>query len=309
MSDTTSPGAVIRAASSVIYQWLQIVRLADTESVRIVNEAHGRSATSRGAQRAMHALCDGGVATMQRRPNGTSVIVLSGAMASPRSFGHDLIVARVSAWALHSGWLWERDVVARGEHAADGILTDPSTGNRVGVEIELSRKTLSRTRQILTTHADPTQVGDRYHGGVLYIGTTDAMRHITNVARLTGTTTALRGAVPAVAQWTHTVDDNAVRSALQRRPDTTPPGTPPPPPRPAAAPRPRDATQAAPPMRAYTDQQITDPSVAVDPATVTAADRAAAAGLLGQRLSRAEVTGDDRTATRIRHRLQEFGCA
>jgi len=294
VNDTASPGAVIRAASSVIYQWLQIVRLADTESVRIVNEAHGRSATSRGAQRAMHALCEGGVATMQRRPNGTSVIVLSGAMASPRSFGHDLIVARVSAWALHTGWLWERDVVARGEHAADGILTDPSTGNRVGVEIELSRKTLSRTRQILTTHADPTQVGDRYHGGVLYIGTTDAMRHITNVARLTGTTTALRGAVPAVAQWTHTVDDNAVRSALQRRPDTTPP---------------RDAAPAAPPMRAYTDQHITDPSVAVDPATVTAADRAAAAGLLGQRLSRAEVTGDDRTATRIRHRLQEFGCA
>jgi hypothetical protein len=322
MSDTSlGPlAALVGPAAAPVAHWLQLIKLADTESVRRVCQSQGRGATTRTANRVIRELVDCGLATSARRQHTSRVVVATGAVISPRTLAHDLIVSRVSAIALQCGWWWERDVAGRNEHLADGILSD-AAGRRVGVEIEMTRKTIARTRQILAGHG---QVSHRY-SSALYIGTTDTMGYINRIAADTGTAGVLSGTVAAVEHWTHDIDNDALTAALTALPGSVAaapmqqqlafgdqPHQQPPSPtataRPAAAAGPVETgARSSRTHRAVTDAEILDVRTRLDPNRLTAADRTAAAALFAQQLTRAEVTNNTAAADRIRRRQQELG--
>ncbi|TSD93466.1 hypothetical protein FOV72_19595 [Gordonia rubripertincta] len=286
------------------------MKVADPESIRRVCAAHGRGTTIRTANRVIRELVDAGLATAASRPHTSRVVIATGAMLSPRTLGHELIVCRVSAVAMECGWSWERDVADRNEHLADGILTDDD-GRRIGVEVEMTRKTIKRTRQILVDHS---RAQFRYNG-VVYVGTADTMRYITEIAGKTGTSGVLRAAAPAVAKWNQDIDNDVLTNMLTELRRTTPV--------PAAhqlaidtpisgesaavpAPTVNTAPTAA-SSRAHTNEAFIDFRRAIDPTTLTDADRNAARVILNQHLDRAEVAGDSRTAANVRQRQKEFG--
>ena len=315
MSDTLGPlAALVGPTAAPVAHWLYIVRVADPESIRRVCLAHGRAASVRTVQRVIRTLVDAGLASVADRPHTTRVVIATGTVLSPRTLGHDLIVSRVSAVAMECGWSWERDVADRNEHLADGILTDED-GRRIGVEVEMTRKTIARTRQILLGHG---RVPHRYNG-VLYVGTTDTMRYISEVATRTGTADALRGTASAVAKWNQDIDNDVLTRAVTELRTTAPAPhqlaigdtTTDPPRRPApAAPantaEPRTSTA---PERNFPDSAFLNFRVPVDPDALTDADRRAARAVMDQRLQRAEVSGDTATVTNIHRRQKELGLA
>lgn len=315
MSDTLGPlAALVGPAGAPVAQWLHVVKAADTESVRRACAAHGRGTTVRTANRVMRELVDAGLATVVNRPHTSRVVIAHGAMLSPRTLGHDLIVARVSAVAMQCGWSWERDVADRNDHLADGILTDED-GRRIGVEVEMTRKTIKRTRQILIDHG---RVSHRYNG-VIYIGTNDTMRYINEVASRTGTGDVLLATAPAVAKWNQDVDNDALTRALTDLRNVAAPTqlafntatTPSPPSEQQAA----SAESVSPPPqsgsthRNYSDGAFVDFRNAIDPSAMTDADRRAAKVVLDHRLQRAEVLGDTATVGNVQNRMKELGLA
>lgn len=315
MSEALGPlAALVGPAAAPVAHWLQLVKVADPESIRRVCASHGRGTTTRTANRVIRELVDAGLATAASRPHTSRVVIATGAMLSPRTLGHELIVSRVSAIAMECGWSWERDVADRNEHLADGILTDDD-GRRIGVEVEMTRKTIKRTRQILIDHG---RAEFRY-SGVLYVGTADTMRYIRDIAAKTGTANVLRGVAPAVAKWNQDIDNDVLTQFLTDLRTTTAPAphqlaldTPSTPVHvpPARATPPKSATSVAAPATAdrnVSDNAFVDFRTTIDPNTLTAADRKAGRVVLQNRLNRAEVTGDATTAANVRTRQQELG--
>lgn len=316
MSEALGPlAALVGPAAAPVAHWLQLVKVADPESIRRVCSSHGRGSTTRTANRVIRELVDAGLATAANRPHTSRVVIATGAMLSPRTLGHELIVSRVSAIAMECGWSWERDVADRNEHLADGILTDDD-GRRIGVEVEMTRKTIKRTRQILADHA---RAEFRYTG-VIYIGTADTMRYISDIATRTGTAGVLRGVAPAVAKWNQDIDNDCLTKFLTDLRSTTAPTphqltfdtpSPPPPtvPRTAEANSDWATASSSATDRRYSDDAFVDFRAHIDPSTLTDADRRAGRILLANRLNRAEISGDERTANNVRRRQQELGLA
>lgn len=315
MSEALGPlAALVGPAAAPVAHWLQLVKVADPESIRRVCSSHGRGSTTRTANRVIRELVDAGLATAANRPHTSRVVIATGAMLSPRTLGHELIVSRVSAIAMECGWSWERDVADRNEHLADGILTDED-GRRIGVEVEMTRKTIKRTRQILVDHG---RAEFRYTG-VVYIGTADTMRYISDIATRTGTANVLRGVAPAVAKWNQDIDNDLLTQFLTDLRRTSAPAphqltfdAPSPPP---TAPRTAEANggpataAASASGRRYSDDAFVDFRTPIDPSTLTDADRRAGRIILANRLNRADISGDERTASNVRRRQQELGLA
>ncbi|MFW0797657.1 hypothetical protein AAFP30_27895 [Gordonia sp. CPCC 205515] len=299
--------ALIGPASAPVAQWLELVRVADTDSLHMVCQAFGRGQTRRSSNRTVKRLEEAGLAVRSRRAHTSDILATASARGyTPRSLSHDLIVSRVSAIALGGGWSWDRDVAAQNEHTADGILYD-GAGRRIAVEVEMTRKSISRTRQILLRHS---RVPDRYTR-VLYVGPRDIMTYIERIAGETGTAAVLCGAVPAVEHWTHEVDRDQLARAFGRLIDTVAaPGHQPTLPYPGPVPPPAPAAATHSQERTITDEQILNFRVPLPaPHLLTSADRIAAQRLLAQRLTRAEVAGDERTVQATRQRQEEIANA
>lgn len=319
---TTDPfhtAALIGPASAPVAQWLELVRVSDTESLHLVCQAYGRGKTRRSSERTIKRLEDAGLAIRSRRAHTADIIATASAGGyAPRSLAHDLIVSRISAHALECGWAWERDVADRNDHHADGILYDDS-GRRIAVEIEMTRKTIARTRQILLRHS---RVPHRYNS-VLYVGPENIMTYIARIAHETGTGDILCGTVDAVSHWTHEIDGDKIRSALKNLAPRVQPlpvqlaigeeatsGEEPRPSRDVHTPPPQPRPSAASAVRVVTDAQILDfrvPLPRID--WLTDADHQAARAILANRLTRAEISNDTKTVAAVQQRQKELGYA
>ncbi len=180
----------ITARDERVFEWLRVVKLADTEAIRWVLAAlDGRSepvSTRRAQQWIARAV--GADLVEKARPvfRDGSIIWLSRMMsnrAAPNLYRattrHEVAVSSISSRFLAAGYSWRRDrqPSTRQEHAADGVAE--RSGRVELVEVELTAKTLDRYRGIFTDHTRRLTKGvDR----VVYVGTAGAMRAVTREA-------------------------------------------------------------------------------------------------------------------------------
>lgn len=180
----------LTARDERIFEWLRVVRLADSEALRWVLAAvdgRGEPVSLRRAQQWIARGVEAGVIE-RARPifRDGSVVWLSHALSgrsAPNLFRattrHEVAVAALSARFLAAGYSWERDRQPRStrEHAADGIAR---RGGRVErVEVELTAKTLQRYQLILSGHGRALTEGVER---VVYVGPPVAMRAVAREA-------------------------------------------------------------------------------------------------------------------------------
>lgn len=173
-----------------VFEWLRVVKLADTEAIRWVLAAlDGRSdpVSTRRAQQWIARAGDAGLVEKARPVfRDGSIIWLSRMMsnrAAPNLYRattrHEVAVSSISSRFLAAGYSWQRDrqPATRQEHAADGVAA--RAGRLELVEVELTAKTLDRYRGIFTDHTRRLTEGvDR----VVYVGTAGAMRAVAREA-------------------------------------------------------------------------------------------------------------------------------
>lgn len=180
----------LTARDERLFEWLRVVRLADSEALRwALAAADGRSEPV-SLRRAQQWIARGVAAGVleKARPifRDASVIWLSHAMSgrsAPNLFRattrHEVAVSAVSARFMAAGYTWARDrqPASSREHSADGIAR---RGERVErVEVELTAKTLDRYQSILGGHARWLTEGVER---VVYLGTPAAMRAVAREA-------------------------------------------------------------------------------------------------------------------------------
>ncbi|EIC06693.1 hypothetical protein OR221_3217 [Microbacterium laevaniformans OR221] len=173
-----------------IFEWMRVVRIADSEALRWVLAATDGRSEPVSARRAQQWIARGVEAGVIERARPIfrdgSVVWLSHAMSgrpAPNLFRattrHEVAVAALSARFLAAGYSWERDSQPRStrEHAADGIAR---LGERVErVEVELTAKALPRYQLILSGHGRWLTEGVER---VVYVGTPTAMRAVAREA-------------------------------------------------------------------------------------------------------------------------------
>lgn len=176
----------ITARDERIFEWLRVVKLADTEAIRWVLAAlDGRDepVSMRRAQQWIARAVDADLVEKARPVfRDGSIIWLSRMMsnrAAPNLYRattrHEVAVSSISARFLAAGYSWRRDrqPAARQEHAADGVAERP--GSVELIEVELTAKTLDRYRGIFTDHTRRLTEGIER---VVYVGTAGAMRAV-----------------------------------------------------------------------------------------------------------------------------------
>ncbi|KKX99682.1 hypothetical protein [Microbacterium sp. Ag1] len=176
----------ITARDERIFEWLRVVKLADTEAVRWVLAAlDGRDepVSTRRAQQWIARAVEAELVEKARPVfrDGT-VIWLSRLLsnrAAPNLYRattrHEVAVSSISSRFLAAGYSWRRDrqPATKQEHAADGVAERAASVELV--EVELTAKTLHRYRGIFTDHTRRLTEGVER---VVYIGTAGAMRAV-----------------------------------------------------------------------------------------------------------------------------------
>lgn len=180
----------LTARDERIFDWLRVVRIADSEALRWVLAAvDGRSApvTLRRAQQWIARGVEAGVIE-RARPifREGAVVWLSKEMSGrdapdlfKQTLRHEVAVASLSARFLAAGYVWERDGPGRQNDLkiADGIAR--SGAEVVRVEVELTTKDTARYAKIMQHHVNClTQGVDR----VVYVGTPLVMRDVAEEA-------------------------------------------------------------------------------------------------------------------------------
>ncbi|WP_417512553.1 hypothetical protein [Microbacterium sp.] len=176
----------ITARDERIFEWLRVVKLADTEAIRWVLAAlDGRDepVSMRRAQQWIARTAEAGLIEKARPVfRDGSIIWLSRVLsnrAAPNLYRattrHEVAVSSISARYLAAGYSWQRDrqPATRQEHAADGVAEHG--GNVELIEVELTAKTLDRYRGIFTDHTRRLTEGV---SRVVYVGTAGAMRAV-----------------------------------------------------------------------------------------------------------------------------------
>ena len=176
----------ITARDERIFEWLRVVKLADTEAVRWVLAAlDGRNepVSTRRAQQWIARAVDADLIEKARPVFRDGAIIWLSRMLSNRAAPnlyrattrHEVAVSSISSRFLAAGYSWRRDrqPATRQEHAADGVAERP--GGIELIEVELTAKTLDRYRGIFTDHTRRLTEGVER---VVYVGTAGAMRAV-----------------------------------------------------------------------------------------------------------------------------------
>lgn len=180
----------LTARDERVFEWLRVVKLADTEAIRWVLAAlDGRSdpVSTRRAQQWIARAVEAGLVEKARPVFRDGAIIWLSHMMSNRAAPnlyrattrHEVAVSSISSRFLAADYSWSRDrqPATRQEHSADGVAQ--RTGRIELVEVELTAKTLDRYRGIFTDHTRRLTEGvDR----VVYVGTAGAMRAVSREA-------------------------------------------------------------------------------------------------------------------------------